>query len=283
MKIQLRTLAWVIAAGLVLAACDSTHQSELVDDDDVLLVLVDDRPITLPMLEALMEIRGVDEADEEGMRDLLDELIRIRAMANVAEDEGVASEPRIRAERSIKDMETLYSRYVERMQEDNPLTDSQVRQVYEDQVDRSGQRQFQVETIAYPDQSSALQALETLEEDELDFADLGQAAGQQVQPVGWIDRSQVPDRFAVELDDLEEPGVVSLPLEFQNQWMLVNVTEMRDMEAPSFEEMEEGIRRQLNRERVQEMIDAAYESAEIEPMLPMEEATGEQIDGDGDP
>ena len=59
----------------------------LVADDDVVLVEVDGAPVTLPMLEFLMEIRDVDEEDTEGMRELLDELIRLRAVANRAAEE----------------------------------------------------------------------------------------------------------------------------------------------------------------------------------------------------
>ncbi len=256
---------------MLVTGCESEHASGLIDDEDVELVRVDGRPITLPMLEALMEIRGVEETDEEGMRDLLDELIRIRAMANAAEEDGMAEEARIRAERSIKDMETLYVRYVERMQQENPLSDEDVREVYDEQVSRSGDREFEIETIPFPDQSSALRALDSMDEQELSFTELATEAGLTIQPVGWINAGQVPDRFSAEMRETEEGEVVGIPLEFQNQWLLVRVTDIRALEAPAFEDLEEGIRRQLNRDRVEAMIDAAYDAADIEPMLPMDE------------
>lgn len=262
----------LIVFALVIAGCEPGHESELVHEDDVLLVLVDGRPVTLPMLEALMEIRGVDEADEEGMRELLDELIRIRAMANAAEDEGLADEPRIRAERAIKDMETLYVSYVERVQRENPVSEEEIRQVYDAQVERAGDRQFRVETLAYPDQSSALRALEAAEDEGIDFATMAEQSGQVVQPVGWVDTSQVPSRFAVELAESEAGQVVPLPLEYEGQWLAVHVTDTRALEPPAFEDLQEGIRRRLNRERVQALIDTAYDAADIEPMLPMDEA-----------
>ncbi|TVQ34016.1 MAG: hypothetical protein EA370_11235, partial [Wenzhouxiangella sp.] len=97
---------------LTLAACGSDRQDQgLVDDDDVVLVLVDGQPVTLPMLEFMMSSRGVSEDDHEGMRELLDELIRLRAVANAARAEGLDREPQVRARRMLRDLETLQLRY----------------------------------------------------------------------------------------------------------------------------------------------------------------------------
>src|SRR6056297_942360 len=124
---------------------DSEGDYRLVTDDDVLLVEVDGAPVTLPMLEFLMEVRGVDEEDTEGMRELLDELIRLRAVANRAAEEQVSTKPRVRAERMVKDIEVQYVRYLEHFQAGNPISDDEIEAVYQAQLERAGRR-YQIET-----------------------------------------------------------------------------------------------------------------------------------------
>ena len=155
-----RLLAALVLAG-VLVGCQS-EPTGLIDPEDVILVEVDGEPVSLPMLEFMMGQRNIDENDHEAMRELLDELIRLRAVANAAQREGLADEPRVRAQRLIRDLETLQVQYFTRIYEQYPVTDEDIRATFEAQLERSGSHQFRLETIVYPSQSAALLQLAAL-------------------------------------------------------------------------------------------------------------------------
>ena len=266
---------------LLIAGCGQSGKGRgtvevLVAPDDVVLVEVDGQPVTLPMLEFLMEVRGVEESDNEGMRELLDELIRLRAVANRASAEEISSRQRVRAERMIKDIEVQYVRYLEHFQRENPVTDEEIRSVYQAQVERAGDRRYKLETIEFGNQADALEQLDALLEGEMDFqAALLQAdsAGRIARRTDWIDASQVPGDFAELLADIEADSVVDSLLPYQDQWLIVRVAEIDALDPPELDEVREGIRRTLVRERTQAMIGRTYDQAEITPMLSVEETS----------
>ena len=250
----------------------------LIATDDVVLVEVGGAPVTLPMLEFLMDVRGVEEEDSEGMRELLDELIRLRAVANRSARDNVSTRQRVRAERMVKDVELQYVRYLEHFQKENPVTEAEIREVYRAQVDRAGDRRYKLETIEFKNQAEALRQLEALRDDETDFqAALKQAEseGRVARRTDWVDASQVPADFARELGRIDAAGVVDSLLPFQDQWLIVRVIEIDALDPPALEEVRQGIRRTLVRKQTEAMIDQTYDAAEITPMLPVEEVPAE--------
>ncbi|NDY94741.1 peptidylprolyl isomerase [Wenzhouxiangella limi] len=263
----------LIAVAVVLAGCQQQND-RLISPDDVILVEVDGQPVSLPMLEFMMAQRGIDEDDHDAMRELLDELIRLRAVANAAEREGLAAEPEVRAQRALRDMETLQLRYFSRVHEEFPVTEQAIRETYNNQIERSGERQFRLETIAYPRQADALLRLAELQDGEASFDDLLEAAageGWLVEPTGWVDRSQLGPELGPMLEGAAEGDVLSAPLQTPQGWRLLRVQASRDLEAPALDQVREGIERQLVRQRLEALVEDLYQAAEITPMLPVEE------------
>lgn len=263
----------LIAVAVVLVGCQQQND-RLISPEDVILVEVDGQPVSLPMLEFMMAQRGIDEDDHDAMRQLLDELIRLRAVANAAEREGLAAEPEVRAQRALRDMETLQLKYFSRVHEEFPVTEQAIRETYNNQIERSGERQFRLETIAYPRQADALLRLAELQDGEVSFDDLLQAAageGWLVEPTGWVDRSQLGPELGPMLEGAAEGNVLSAPLQTPQGWRLLRVQASRDLEAPALDQVREGIERQLVRQRLEALVEDLYQAAEITPMLPVEE------------
>ncbi|MBS3745735.1 MAG: peptidyl-prolyl cis-trans isomerase [Wenzhouxiangellaceae bacterium] len=278
---MLDKLLIMMVSALLISGCGDAGDDHrdvvraLMAEDDVVLVEVDGKPVTLPMLEFLMEVRGVEEEDNDEMRELLDELIRLRAVANRAVEENVSTRKRVRAERMVKDIEVQYVRYLEHFQQENPVSDEDIRSVYQAQVERAGDRRYRLETIEFETQADALTRLDSLREESVTF----QAALQQADAEGrvarrtdWVDASQVPGDFAEILGETEAGNVVDSLLPYQDQWLVVRVAEIDALNPPALEDVREGIRRTQTRERTQEMIERTYERAEITPMLPVEQA-----------
>ncbi len=266
-----RNLLIISLSLIFLVACQSDELP--VDDDEVVLVLVDGEPITLPMLEIAMRAQGVSEDDHEQMRDLLDELIRIRATANAAQREGLVDDPSVKAERRLRDMEVLHRHYINHIQRQHPVTEEDVEAVYREQLERAGDYRYQIETITYPDQAAALRILAAIDDGETDYATVradAEASGLALEQPGWIDLSQVPEDFAAILDGLSPGSVVTLPLETPQGWRVVKVLDQRELEAPSLDQVSDGITRSLLQQRRRALIEDLYEQADIEPMLPLE-------------
>ncbi len=270
---MIRNLLVVLFLSLFLMGCQSETEDP-AHDDEVVLVLVDGEPVTLPMLERVMRSQGVDEDDHDRMRELLDELIRMRAVANIAEREGLSDEPEVRAELRVRELELLNHRYIERLQRQHPVTDEDIEAVYDRQRERAGDTQYRIETISFPEQADALRALARIDDGVDDYDTVraeAEAEGLAIEQPGWIDLSQVPEDFAASLKGREAGSVATLPLETPQGWRLVKVLDLRDLQAPPLEQVRDGIARSLLQQRRQSLVEDIYEQAEIEPMLPLEE------------
>lgn len=274
---NLKYLFFILSIPLFLLGLSGCSQESefAVDEQDVVLVEVDGTPVTLPMLEFLMEARGVNEDQPEQMRELLDELIRLQAMASAADREGISDRAKVRAERRIKDIEVRYVRYLEDFQLENPISDSEIRAAYREQVRRAGDQRYRIEAVGYESQGEALQALMDIAEDEITFETLAERAESGGRPVirpDWVDASQLPPEFAAALNSTEVDSVVDSPLAMDRRWLVARVLETESLDAPPLEEVREGIRRTLVRQRNQGLIDEMFEAARITPMLPLDDA-----------
>lgn len=260
---------------LALAGCHNpTGTDSLIGADDVILVEVDGRPISLPMLEFMMAQRGIAEDDHEAMRELLDELIRLRAVANAAESDGLAEQPEVRAQRALRDMETLQLRYFTRIHEQYPVTEEAIVETYNNQLERSGDRQFRLQTVVYSSQADALRRLAELDEQALDFDALVAEARSEdrlVEPTGWVDRSQLGPELGPLLDQAAAGDVLSAPLRTPQGWRLLRVEDARPLDVPALDAVRDGIERQLVRQRLEALVEDLYQAAEITPMLPLED------------
>lgn len=263
----------------LLAACGQQPGDDAQSDDErVVLVEVDGTPVTLAMLERTMEARGVDEDDHERMRELLDELIRMQVVANAAREEGLPAESDVQAELQLAEVQTLYRNYINRAQRAEPVSDADIRDVYEAQLEQSGDTQYRIEIIAHAEQAPVLRAIRRIGEGEVDYGEVreeAESAGLRVEQPGWIDRSQVPEDFAVALEETQPGDIVPQPLEGGGSWHLVRLLDTRPIETPAIEEVREGIARTLLQRQREALIDSLFDQAEITPMLPLEEADPE--------
>ena len=255
-----------------LSGCDGRHTSHpLIDPEDIILLTVDGEPISIPMLEFMMTVRGVGEDDIEGMRGLLDELIRLRAVTNAAAREGIAESPAFRAERLVRDLERVQLAYFTHIYEQHPVTERQIEAVYASQLERAGTRQFQLQWVTYGQQLEALRDLARLEMGELNFAELAASAPARSQ---WVDRSQLPASIAAQVDEFEIGMVLPEPLPSPTGWQLAQVQDIRPLQAPALSEVRDGIERMLVRQRLEALVEDLYQAADIVPQLPMDETLG---------
>jgi len=258
----------------LVAACGQNDKTgSETAPEEIVLVTVDGEPITKRMLEQIMTARGVDETDHDSMRELFDEMIRVRAVANAAIAEGLHRDPDFLAERRLREIEALFRRYLDRAVALEPISEEEIRAVYDAQHQRAGTTQYRIETITYASQGEALEQLEAIGSGEFDYAvarDRAEAEGRAIEQPGWIDLSQVPGEFAAQLDGAGAGTTVSVPLPTPQGWRIVRVMDTRPLQAPPLEQVREGIERTIRQQQRREVIDRLYEAADIVPVLPLE-------------
>lgn len=265
-----------------LASCGQGKHEFAAGGDQVVLVEVDGVPITLDMLERAMEAQGVEADDHERMSAVFDELVGIQVVANAARREGVDRQARVQAALRLAEIRTLYANYISTALSDDGLTEQDARDIYEQQRKLSGDSQYRIAIIGYPSQGRALQALDAIEDGQLDYEQLQLEAGNENLPVdepGWIDQSQVPETFAQKMKSATAGDVVPVPLNDGSAWYVVRVLETRELQPPPFEQVKAGIMQSMRQQQRQSLTETLMEQADIKPMLPLEDAPVSGKDG----
>lgn len=277
----------IVVFSAFLAGCGEPKgagSARYISPEDQVLLEVDGAPVTIEMLEFMMANRGINEDDQAGMQALLDELVRLQVVANEAQATGLADEPELRARRAIRDLEALQMAYFDAVYRREPITDEAILAAYQDQLARSGDYQYRLETVAFPTQNAAMRQIVGLmdtaqgrDKQPIDSADAWsetQSAGQASPATDWIDRSQLPERLRPELAEAAVGQVLSLPLPAPGSdlWLVARISDRRAFEAPPLEDLREGIARGLVRQRITAAVDALYDQADIVPVLPANEA-----------
>lgn len=267
MKIDASRLAAMILLFLALfalAACQPGSEEDSVPEDA--LVLVDGVAITPGMVDRFLAMRNQRQAGAFGRQQALDELVRLQAVSNRALTEGMQKDPQVAAELALTRQQILFNRYAADYMALNPVSESELRASYNATVKRSGMQQVRLQSIHYENEQEALAALLAAEEGQA-FADLlarAKAAGARIESLEWVDLSQFPEDYGPVVVDTKANTLVPVPLRDEDGWRIFYLRERRHYQPPSFDQVKQGLRQQLQRERLQSWIDRIKNQADIE-------------------
>ena len=264
-----RCLLLALCAALAVSACRQSGDNAAATGN--VLAYVDGEPITAAMVDLFLALRGTRLADAEQRKAALNELIRIQAVVNRAEEQNLLEDnPEIAAELAVNRQRILLNHFSQRFLQERPVTEEELRKAYSATVKRSGQQQIRMDSILYQDEQAAVSAL-VAAEDGTAFDDLMQqarAAGQAVETLDWIDLSQVPEEYADVIADVEPGAVVPVPLRDQRDgsqaWRVFRLIERRHFQPPAFEEVRPGLERQLRSQKLREWSSRLLSKSEVE-------------------
>ena len=115
-------------------------------------------------------------------------------------------------------------------------------------------------------QLGAAQAISRLAEGEsidvvmAEFEGSGTNAGD----LGWVNLAQVPGAFGPALRNLGGGEFSAVPIASEYGWHVIYLDAVRDFSAPPLDQVEEGIRRELSRARLERYMDSLRARATIE-------------------
>lgn len=257
-----------LAMLLALQSCGRQGAGDVPQSDA--LAEVDGVAITVAMVDEFLELKGQTQVDADGRKAALKELIRLQAMTNRAEEQGLHNEPSVVAELALNRQRVLLNHFTQRFTEQRPVTEDELKQAYNTTVKRSGQQQVLLQSILYVDEQAAVSALLSVEEgtsfDEL-IAE-AQAKNIPVENLNWLDLSQVPEDYAPVIADVETGQVVPVPLRDQYQgrpgWRVFRVMERRDFQPPAFNEVRPALEQQIRRQKLLDWSQRLLSQSEIE-------------------
>jgi peptidyl-prolyl cis-trans isomerase C len=269
----------LISAMLVLGACAQDSETETATtadpstQEDYLgpgeIAIVDGvripesvyRVYTMGALQT-----NVENLTEEGKDEIRERLVYVQVLANEAKRRGLDQERRIAAEMELQRIQYLARAMANRFAEENPPTESELRELYENNLPRLRANQYQTRHILVDSEELAQDLLDQLE-DGADFAELAREHSSDSADVGgdlgWITAESVvaPVGEAIQSATLGEP--VSSPVESQFGWHVILVEDMREQAAPGLDEVRDQVREAVESQKLDEFAASLKEAAEV--------------------
>lgn len=268
-------LTATMAATLVLAGC--SHDAD-GDPADRVLARVGDEAITVGEFTEELEARNARRpgyyASEQRRAELLDEMIEWRALLAEARDAGIPDEPEFRRLVERMTVQRLRQQRLETQVGESPVEQAAVAAYYEEHLDefsRPQRRRIAMLRVNRPSEADdaeaaririeqARQAAAALPDETRHFGEIAveysddRSSRYQGGVVGWlVDQPQRGYRWDEEVLEaafaLDQPGEISPVVTTASGYYLLRLVELEPARVRPLEQVADGIRHRLDRER----------------------------------
>lgn len=261
--------ATVAAGALALAACSGQASPETSrgPDPENVVARVDGKPVSAVALDA--QIQAMSARGQPVQRpQALENLINLMVLTAEAERQGLPDQPEIAAEIQRQRASLLAQHLVRTELSDLELSEDDLRREYERRIQDVEGREYKASHILLDEEAQARSIIEQLEEGG-DFKALAREhstgpTGDNGGDLGWFQADQMVGPFADAVRALEPGSYTANPVQTRFGWHVVLLEDVRDVEKPAFEDIEDDIRNELVSQHVQSYIQGLRDETDVE-------------------
>jgi peptidyl-prolyl cis-trans isomerase C len=199
---------------------------------------------------------------------MLQELINLELLVQDAEARKLDQDPDYAVEMEMTRRSLLAQLAVRSHIEAHPVTDEQMREVYDREVGKASGEELKARHILLKSSEEALEVIKALDAGG-DFAALAKEhstgpSGPQGGDLGWFSTDQMVPEFSTAAAALETGKYTAEPVQTQFGWHVIMLEEKRPLQPPPFEELKEQIQTMLQGQQVRSYLNGLREAAKIE-------------------
>ncbi len=252
-----RLIAISISASFLLAACDGSAQ-ELEE-----AALFDESVLNL-LLESRIQ-KPADQATSEERAAAIDELTNIYVMSNVPRAIELGNDPEIKAQIELQGKAILFNALATDFIENNPATDQEIFNTYEEQVALAPPKEFKARHILVESQSEAVALIEELK-GGADFVELAMEhstgpSGPTGGDLGWFTVQAMVAPFSEAVAGMENGAFTLAPVQTQFGWHVILREDSRDSAPPPLDSVRDAIKQQVEQNKFREYMNDARAKA----------------------
>jgi peptidyl-prolyl cis-trans isomerase C len=251
---------------IVFATCALAASSVLAQN----LATVNNRPIPKAREEAwVKQLQQQGQQDTPQLRDMVkQELIRREVFLQEAQKRGLSEKPEVKFQLDVQRQNTLIQALMRDEMEKKPITDADIKQVYEEQKSKGGDKEYRARHILVEKEDEAKAIIEQLrkgakfEELAKKSKDPGSAANGG--DLDWAGPDGYVKPFSDAMVKLEKGKVTDQPVQTQYGWHVIRLDDVRAAQFPPLEQVQGQIREMLQQQRVQAFATELQKKAKIQ-------------------
>ena len=261
-----------ILISALLAGCageeqktSSSAQAIMDVPDGAVIAVVNGTSLTEPLLTTFARGRGLDPGNPEQRKLALDSLVENLLLAQDAVEKGLTARTDVQAELALVRLQQLAGRAVGEQRGSIEVTDEQLRQLYDQERERSGDTEWRVQHILYADQGAAERKLQEALVEGADFAAVMSSThdAKQAKMLDWSNATQMPAEMVEAVKQLEPGQVAPIVVHTSFGFHVIRLAETRPFIPPPLESVRAGAKQQLVEKALKEYVEALRTKASI--------------------
>ncbi len=205
----------------------------------------------------------------EQLRNVIREnLINQEVVVQEAKRSGLLEKPDVQARLAIGERRAISQMYMQEWLKENPVTDDEVRKAYEEARAQAGGREYHARHILVDTEDEAKRVIreldagasfETLASESKDPGSKGRGGD-----LGWALPTVYVKPFADAMVQLSKGQTTSTPVRTQFGYHVIRLDDVREVQVPPFEKVEQRIRQQLTQRKIATRVNELRDKAKIE-------------------
>ena len=211
--------------------------------------------------------RNVSDLSADERSRLIDEATQLLVVAQAADEKGLTNAADIRGTLELQRLNTLAQSLIRTHIEENPVTEAQLEAEYVRRQAASKPVEYKARHILVADEETALSLIAQLDYGS-DFAELAREnstgpSASEGGDLGWFTADQMVAPFAQAVAALEKGTYSKEPVKTRFGWHVILAEDVRESTPPSFDQMKDELRPQLQQQAIEKYIDDLKAGADI--------------------
>jgi peptidyl-prolyl cis-trans isomerase C len=228
--------------------------------------------VSIPQARVDMRVKGLvaqGQADSPELRKAIrEDMINLEVMVQEANKLGLNKSDEVLQQIELAKQQVLVSAFVQDYAKKHPVSEDQIKQEYDKMKAKLGDKEYNVRHILVETEAEAKSIIEQLGK-KAKFKDLAAKSkdtGSVAQggSLGWAVPSNFVPPFANALLNLKKGERSKDPVQSQFGWHVIMVDDIRDLKAPSLDEIKPQLHQRLQQQIIKKAIDDLRAKAKVE-------------------
>lgn len=267
---------------LILAGCDALSgkgaQSGMTVKNPI--ATVNNYKVSPEMMDVYAEARTRQKFSElpaEQQQEILDEALKLVAIAEDARAKGLNKDPEIAARIELQTMNVLAQSRIGDLVENASITDAALQAAYEQEYVTEPKQEYKARHILVKSEEEAQGIIKELD-GGADFAELAKAksigpSASKGGDLGWFARDAMVKPFADAVASMESGQYSKTPVQTQFGYHVILSEGSRVAPPPTFDSVKETLRGEAQQKVVEDYIDSTRKAAKVNILIDMKTPT----------
>ena len=252
----------VVAAGVATLATGAASTAETIKT-------VNGTEIDSAVLDVYMQNRvnkPLEQVTPEERQALIAELTDIYLLSTEDTAKELEDDPKVAAQLELQKRGVLAQAVAEQFLAQNPPTEAEIQEEYEEQVKLAPTQQYKARHILVETQSAAQDVIKQLDEGA-DFEELAKESSTGPSSssggdLGWFSPNQMVKPFSDAVAKLEDGSYTKEPVQTEFGWHVIKREESRTTEPPTLASVRDALTQSVQQKKFQAHIEQLREEAE---------------------